>query len=90
MRKPNRKVNQKPVHAFSPLQFALERIRAHFDERAHVANNKDGNKVVRYYMTDDSRLTLGEGNRAVLVYRRVPKEFTMEQAEQLAKDLGIA
>lgn len=90
MRKPNRKSNQKTTHTFSPLQIALERIRAHFDERAHIAYNTAGDKEVRYYIEDGTRITLSEGGRAKLVYRKVPKEFTMEQAKQLAKDLEMS
>lgn len=88
MRKTNRKTQQHQ-QTFFPIEWALERIQA-FDERAHIAYNKElGQRVVRYALYDGSRITLGTPSTSVLVNKRKLLEFTEKQAKQLCKELGV-
>ena len=90
MRNTNRKnkthTDNKP---FYPIEYALKRIQA-FDERAHIAFNKELNqRVVRYALYDGGRITLGKPHTSVLVNKRQLLEFTEAQAKQMCKELGV-
>lgn len=75
---------------FDPMVYALDKIKSHFDERAHFAHSKTtGERVIRYAIEDGSRTILGGMNSSRLVNTRVFREFTEDQAKQMAVELGM-
>lgn len=93
MRNRNRKQGKPQSHYntfFDPMVYALDKIKSHFDERAHFAHSKGtGERVIRYVIEDGSRITLGGMNSSRLVNNRVFREFTEDQAKQMAVELGM-
>ena len=75
---------------FDPMVFALDRIKAHFDEKAHFSHSKsNGQRVIKYALEDGKHIVLGSVRNSRMVLNRQILEFTEAQAEALARDLGM-
>jgi len=72
---------------FDPMVYVLHIIKNHFDNRAYLTHDDNGNRVIRYALVSGTRIILG-GKESNLVYERKLKNFTEQQAKQLAYEMG--
>jgi len=74
---------------FNPMVYALDRIKAHFDKRAHFTHDERGNRVIAYALVSGNRIILGHHSNSNLVYNREIKHFTEQQAKVMCHELGL-
>ena len=83
--KPRAHKADKPTF-FDPLVYVLDRIKAHFDDRAYI--HKETGTIV-YYQETGERITLGYANKTHLAYRRAQCFLTRGDCIRICKDLGL-
>lgn len=80
---------RKNIPYFDPMVYALDRIKAHFDKRAHFTHDECGNRVIAYALISGKRIILGGTFNSNLVYNREIVHFTEQQAKVMAHELGM-